>query len=80
MTPTSQHGFWCWVGRRRCNGGAEGIRTPDLINAIDALSQLSYSPTVLGMAARLVTLEVQFLPDLGGPMLSQRRVVSNSNL
>ena len=26
-------------------GGAEGIRTPDLINAIDALSQLSYSPT-----------------------------------
>ena len=29
-------------------GGAEGIRTPDLINAIDALSQLSYSPTVMG--------------------------------
>ncbi len=29
-------------------GGAEGIRTPDLINAIDALSQLSYSPTGLG--------------------------------
>ena len=25
-------------------GGAEGIRTPDLISAIDALSQLSYSP------------------------------------
>ncbi len=24
--------------------GAEGIRTPDLISAIDALSQLSYSP------------------------------------
>ena len=25
-------------------GGAEGIRTPDLFNAIEALSQLSYSP------------------------------------
>ena len=25
-------------------GGAEGTRTPDLISAIDALSQLSYSP------------------------------------
>jgi hypothetical protein len=24
--------------------GAEGIRTPGLISAIDALSQLSYSP------------------------------------
>ena len=26
------------------HGGAEGIRTPDLFNAIEALSQLSYSP------------------------------------
>jgi hypothetical protein len=25
-------------------GGAEGARTPDLLNAIEALSQLSYSP------------------------------------
>ena len=25
--------------------GAEGSRTPDLLNAIQALSQLSYSPT-----------------------------------
>src|SRR5690606_24478098 len=29
---------------RRRNGGAEGNRTPDLIIANDALSQLSYSP------------------------------------
>tara|TARA_B100001765_G_scaffold119125_1_gene74288 strand:- start:84 stop:326 length:243 start_codon:yes stop_codon:yes gene_type:complete len=28
------------------NGGAEEARTPDLFNAIEALSQLSYSPTV----------------------------------
>ena len=27
------------------HGGAEGNRTPDLLNAIQALSQLSYSPT-----------------------------------
>ena len=27
-------------------GGAEEARTPDLFNAIEALSQLSYSPTV----------------------------------
>ena len=26
-------------------GGAEGTRTPDFLNAIEALSQLSYSPT-----------------------------------
>ena len=26
-------------------GGAEGIRTPCLFNAIEALSQMSYSPT-----------------------------------
>jgi hypothetical protein len=29
----------------KINGGAEGNRTHDLLNAIQALSQLSYSPT-----------------------------------
>ena len=28
--------------------GAEGDRTPDLVNAIHALSQLSYSPACIG--------------------------------
>ncbi len=28
-------------------GGAEGNRTPDLLNAIQALSQLSYNPNVI---------------------------------
>ena len=28
----------------KIHGGAEGARTPDLLNAIQALSQLSYSP------------------------------------
>ncbi len=31
--------------------GAEGIRTPDLLNAIQALSQLSYSPEPLTSGA-----------------------------
>jgi hypothetical protein len=29
-------------------GGAEGDRTPDLMNAIHALSQLSYGPVIFG--------------------------------
>ena len=28
-------------------GGAEGDRTPDLLNAIQALSQLSYGPILI---------------------------------
>jgi hypothetical protein len=31
--------------RAEGSGGARGIRTPDLLNAIQTLSQLSYSPT-----------------------------------
>ena len=31
--------------RRQINGGDEEIRTPDLVSAIQALSQLSYVPT-----------------------------------
>ncbi len=30
------------------DGGAEGNRTPDLLNAIQALSQLSYGPRLFG--------------------------------
>ena len=30
----------------KVNGGAGGTRTPDPLNAIEVLSQLSYSPTV----------------------------------
>ena len=30
-------------------GGAEGDRTPDLMNAIHALSQLSYGPVVFSL-------------------------------
>jgi hypothetical protein len=30
------------------DGGAEGVRTPDLLNAIQALYQLSYDPNRSG--------------------------------
>jgi hypothetical protein len=33
------------LGRHFCHGG-EGNRTPDLLNAIQALSQLSYTPGI----------------------------------
>lgn len=37
------------------NGGAEGIRTPDLIRARDALSQLSHGP-IANYYMRIVVL------------------------
>src|SRR5207244_9320629 len=36
----------------RPSSGGEGDRTPDLVNAIHALSQLSYAPVILGPAKR----------------------------
>src|SRR2546427_7536195 len=33
--------------------GGEGDRTPDLVNAIHALSQLSYAPVILGPSKRV---------------------------
>ena len=39
--------FHCAFGWFRAkDGGAEGIRTPDPLNAIQVLFQLSYSPTL----------------------------------
>ena len=43
MTRDCRDRRWCENGRF---GGAGGIRTPDLIIANDALSQLSYSPNL----------------------------------
>jgi hypothetical protein len=34
--------------------GGEGDRTPDLLNAIQALSQLSYAPAVTAVEARIL--------------------------
>ncbi len=34
-------------------GGPEGIRTPGLVSAIHALSQLSYGPTAVARSADL---------------------------
>jgi hypothetical protein len=45
-------------------GGAEGVRTPDLLNAIQALYQLSYDP--IGRARNLKSHPrlSNFLPSL----------------
>src|SRR5215475_5928785 len=53
--PTSCH-------RRSRFGGDKGDRTPDLVNAIHALSQLSYIPGVVG-----------FLPVAREPVKSRPR-------
>ena len=38
------------------HGGAEGGRTPDLVNAIHALSQLSYSPAAKQIGIELLKI------------------------
>ena len=45
--PSSKVGTLVAAGCGRKSGGAGGIRTPDLVIANDALSQLSYSPDFL---------------------------------
>ena len=35
------------------DGGAEGVRTPDLLNAIQALYQLSYDPIRSGEKCKI---------------------------
>src|SRR5918994_2801483 len=37
----------CWVCSAEGGHGGEGDRTPDLVNAIHALSQLSYAPATI---------------------------------
>ena len=39
-------------GEGRGDGGAEGTRTPDFLLAKEALSQLSYSPTLVQSIGR----------------------------
>ena len=57
-------------------GGAERDRTVDLLNAIQALSQLSYSPTGRGRCARDAT-EASHAPG-GGQETPQVRVDARS--
>ena len=40
-------------------GGAEGDRTPDLLNAIQALSQLSYGPVSVASATKIVRAMIE---------------------
>lgn len=49
--------YGCEMGRGQMRtlvgNGAEGIRTPDLVSAIHALSQLSYSPIYIFKDTRI---------------------------
>ena len=42
------------LSRPPSHSGAEGSRTPDLLNAIQALSQLSYGPSTLFIVNQLL--------------------------
>ena len=44
--------IWRLVSGLWQDGGAEGVRTPDLLNAIQALYQLSYDPIRSGENVR----------------------------
>src|SRR5262245_60130267 len=52
------------MGTSCAGGGAEGDRTPDLNNAIVALSQLSYSPSARGANVREGASSVNEIEDL----------------
>ena len=45
----------------RQDGGAEGVRTPDLLNAIQALYQLSYDPIQSGAKSKARALIVKII-------------------
>ena len=63
QTPFSGVRFPSLVLFETKTGGAEGNRTPDLLNAIQALSQLSYNPISLqcrmSYSAFLLNMQVQ---------------------
>ena len=45
--PTEEKRLWTTTTNMSINGGSRGIRTPDLLVANEALSQLSYRPIAL---------------------------------
>ena len=61
-----------WIRRRQTNG-AEGARTPDLVTASHALSQLSYSPVELGLISKVNTSPVVGASRAGGSAHAGRR-------
>jgi hypothetical protein len=64
----------CFVSEKlQWTGGAEGVRTPDLLNAIQALYQLSYDPVQSGDESKALAKIVktnfwEFLGILSGAM------------
>ena len=63
-------------------GGAEGDRTPDLVNAIHALSQLSYGPMSVGKPGQAFVLAARLsrprraIVQVGDTRLDKTRKVS----
>jgi hypothetical protein len=55
-------------------GGAEGNRTPDLLNAIQALSQLSYGPSGIPGKEALGSSEARGIATLVQGIKCQRAV------
>ena len=53
------------------NGGAERDRTVDLLNAIQALSQLSYSPTAVN--SRKSNIEIKRLSIISFPFIEEQK-------
>ena len=51
--------------RNRCNGGGKRDRTADLLNAIQALSQLSYTPTLGSLKTKQQRKAYAFLQPHG---------------
>jgi hypothetical protein len=54
-------------GHRRSDSGAEGIRTPDPLNAIEMRSQLRYSPIYSTRDLGATTLTLDDEPAVGLP-------------
>ena len=53
-------------GRGPMESGGEGDRTPDLVNAIHALSQLSYAPVILSRPTASADGQGKLVPALRG--------------
>ncbi|GEM_PF-6274125 len=76
MDRAESHGSKRKRGRRKrprkreveCFGGGKGIRTPGLLNAIEALSQLSYTPTGFGTRIPEAWQAVNGTQDQNGPI------------
>src|SRR5256884_1788949 len=62
------------IMRKRANGGPEGIRTPDLLSAIQARSQLRHGPTEFTEGAEMgVYPPLPYSPEVA-PLFKSKRI------